>query len=90
MDRKELVEKGIQEIYGNRVPSLYWYDYDDIRIKYDNESDSFITEDGISMKFDLKNGLINWDNMYDYLIRFQIYVREQYKIRYNKEIDFDW
>jgi hypothetical protein len=43
MDRKELVEKGIQEIYGNRVPSLYWYDYDDIRIKYDDESDSFTT-----------------------------------------------
>jgi hypothetical protein len=42
------------------------------------------------MKFDLKNESINYDNMYDYLIRFQIYVREQYKIRYNKVIDFDW
>jgi hypothetical protein len=90
MDRKELVEKEIEEIYGKRVPSLYWYDYDDIRIKYDNESDSFITEDGISMKFDLQDESINWNNMYDYLIRFQIYVREQLKERFNINVDFDW
>jgi hypothetical protein len=90
IERAKLITDTIHEIYGNYVPVLCWDNYKSIFIEYDIKSESLVTEDGISMKVDIPNENINYKSMFDFLDKFKAYVQEQYEIRYNIHLDYDW
>jgi hypothetical protein len=90
MKREQLINDTIYEIYGRFVPQLYWNNYKSIVYNYDSESDSFVTGDGLSLKVDIPDECINLGSIHDFLDKFQVYVQEQYEIRYNIHLDYDW
>jgi hypothetical protein len=92
MDRKELVNNALDSVFGRFSPQLPWEngDIEETLFTYNQDTDSMVTDNGISMKLTLKDEEINPDNMYNFLIEFQTYVREQLKERFNINVDFDW
>jgi hypothetical protein len=92
MDRKELVNNALDSVFGRFAPQLPWEngDIEETLFTYNQDTDSMVTENNISMKLTLKDEEINPDSMYNFLIEFQTYVREQLKERFNINVDFDW
>jgi fructose-1,6-bisphosphatase len=90
INRTQLINDTIYEIYGRFVPQLYWNNYKSIVFNYDSESDSFVTGDGISLKVDIPNDGINLGSIHDFLDKYKAYVQEQFKSKYNIDLDYDW
>jgi fructose-1,6-bisphosphatase len=90
MERAKLIRETIRELYGDYSPMLYWANHYYMHFDYDSELDLLISEDGFSMEVDIPNESINYGSMNEFLHKFQNYVKEQYKLKYNIDLENEW
>lgn len=87
--RSQLIKKEFDRIHGSKIPMFRWINYSPMRYWYNEETNSFDCDCGLSVVFTVPNENINYSSVSSAIDELENKIREEYLIKHKIYLYFE-
>ena len=88
-NRGDLINKEFSRIHGCKIPMFRWENYSPMRYWYNEETNSFDCDCGLSVAFIISNDDINYESVSNAINELEDKVRTEYLNKHNIYLYYD-